>query len=107
MRALLLPITRRSVFSPIETIVLFSIVGTLAYFQVLAAIEHSAFLASTFPSTLRTAHALHRDGEWVSIDGDWYSTLAANPGSHPVEVQQVIFSTQLPPMQATDMASLR
>lgn len=94
MRASLLPLARRAVFSPIETITFFSIVGTLAYFHVLSAIKHSAFFAPTFPSTLRAAHALLRDGEWVGVDEEWYKRRASDPKSRSVELQQVIFSSQ-------------
>ncbi|KAI6032605.1 hydroxymethylglutaryl-coenzyme A reductase-domain-containing protein [Pisolithus orientalis] len=87
MRASLLPLTRRAVFSPIETITFFSIVGTLAYFHVLSDIKHSAFFAPTFPSTLRPTHALLRDGEWVGVDEEWYRRRAADP-------KQVILSSQ-------------
>ena len=102
MRAPLLPLTRRAVFSPIETIVCFAIIGTLAYFHVLSAIKHSAFFAPTFPSTLRTAHALLRDGEWVGVDADWYGRRVSDPSSRAVELQQVILSSQSVAMQSED-----
>lgn len=105
MRAPLLPLTRRAVFSPIETIVCFAIIGTLAYFQVLSAIKHSVFFAPTFPSTLRTAHALLRDGQWVGVDADWYGRHKADPNSRAVELQQVIFSSQSVAVQSNDAAS--
>jgi len=94
MRALLQPLGRRAVSAPIETIVFFFIVGTLAYFNVLSAIKHSAFFAPTFPSTLRPAHALFREGEWVGVDENWYSS---RPSDGKVELQQIIFT--LPPSQ--------
>jgi len=105
MRAPLLPLTRRAVFSPIETIVCFAIIGTLAYFHVLSAIKHSAFFAPTLPSTLRTAHALLRDGEWVGVDADWYGRRKADPNSRAVELQQVIFSSQSVAVQSEDAVS--
>ncbi|KAF9239343.1 hydroxymethylglutaryl-coenzyme A reductase-domain-containing protein [Melanogaster broomeanus] len=104
MRALLLPLTGRAVFNPIETIVFWSIVGTLAYFHVLSTIKHSAFLAPSFPSTLRTAHTLLRDGEWVGVDEDWYTQRAASPDARPLELQQLIFSLDPPLSQPVDMA---
>ncbi|EIW77096.1 hypothetical protein CONPUDRAFT_62715 [Coniophora puteana RWD-64-598 SS2] len=93
MRALQ-PLSGRAVSAPIETIVFFFIVGTLAYFNVLSAIKHSAFFAPTFPSTLRPAHALFREGEWVGVDENWYTS---RPNDGKVELQQVIFT--LPPSQ--------
>ncbi|KAL4080031.1 hydroxymethylglutaryl-coenzyme A reductase-domain-containing protein [Scleroderma yunnanense] len=102
MRASLLSLTRRAVFSPIETIVCFSVIGTLAYFHALSAIKHSAFFAPSFPSTLRTAHALLRDGEWVGIDGEWYKRRMTDPNSRAVELQQVIFSSQSVSVQSDD-----
>ncbi|KAG6330169.1 hypothetical protein ID866_8920 [Astraeus odoratus] len=102
MRASLLPLTRRAVFSPIETIVFFSIIGTLAYFRVIAAIKHSAFFVPTFPSALRTAHALLRDGEWVGVDEDWYRRRAAESQSQPVELQQLVLSSQSVASQLED-----
>ncbi|KAI5996069.1 hydroxymethylglutaryl-coenzyme A reductase-domain-containing protein [Pisolithus marmoratus] len=105
MRASLLPLTRRAVFCPIETITFFSIVGTLAYFHVLSAIKHSAFFAPTFPSTLRTAHALLRDGEWVGVDEEWYRRRAADPNSCSVELQQVILSSQSASARPEDAAA--
>ncbi|KAH7882414.1 hydroxymethylglutaryl-coenzyme A reductase-domain-containing protein [Phlebopus sp. FC_14] len=102
MRALFLPLTGRAVFSPIETIVFFSIIGTLAYFHVLSAIKHSAFFAPTFPSTLRTAHTLLRDGEWVGVTADWYSQRATSRPSRALELQQIIFSLDPAPTGLAD-----
>ncbi|KAF9226329.1 hypothetical protein BS17DRAFT_698606 [Gyrodon lividus] len=103
MRALLLPLTGRAVFYPIETIVFFSIIGTLAYLHILSAIKHSAFFAPTFPSTLRTAHTLLRDGEWVGIDEDWYRQRAASSDAQPLELQPIVFSLDPAPTQSVDM----
>jgi hydroxymethylglutaryl-CoA reductase (NADPH) len=80
------------VFAPIETIVFFAIVGTLAYFQVLSAIKHSSFFAPSVPSTVRPAHALLRDGEWVGVDEDWYLKRVKTADARPLELQQLIFS---------------
>lgn len=84
----------------------FAIIGTLAYFHVLSAIKHSAFFAPTLPSTLRTAHALLRDGEWVGVDADWYGRRKADPNSRAVELQQVIFSSQSVAVQSEDATSM-
>lgn len=92
MRSILQPLAGRTVFAPIETIVFFAIVGTLAYFQVLSAIKHSSFFAPSVPSTLRPAHALLRDGEWVGVDEDWYLKRVKTADSRPLELQQLIFS---------------
>ncbi|KAG0708040.1 hydroxymethylglutaryl-coenzyme A reductase-domain-containing protein [Suillus ampliporus] len=92
MRSIFQPLAGRAVFAPIETIVFFAIVGTLAYFQVLSAIKHSSFFAPSIPSTLRPAHALLRDGEWVGVDEDWYIKRVKTADSRPLELQQLIFS---------------
>ncbi|EGO03592.1 hypothetical protein SERLA73DRAFT_149844 [Serpula lacrymans var. lacrymans S7.3] len=106
MRVLLHPLARRVAFSPIETIVFFSVIGTLAYFQILSAIKHSAFFAPTFPSTLRPAHALLRDGEWVGVDENWYNgRSAAGDSSRPLELQQIIFSLDPAPTQKLEESS--
>ncbi|KIJ07939.1 hypothetical protein PAXINDRAFT_173184, partial [Paxillus involutus ATCC 200175] len=102
MRALLLPLTRRAVFYPIEAIVFFAIIGTLAYLHILSTIKHSAFLAPTFPSTLRTAHTLLRDGEWVGVDEDWYRQRAASLDARPLELQQILFSLDPAPAHSAD-----
>ncbi|KAG1813099.1 hypothetical protein EV424DRAFT_1417143 [Suillus variegatus] len=99
MRSILQPLAGRTVFAPIETIVFFAIVGTLAYFQVLSAIKHSSFFAPSVPSTLRPAHALLRDGEWVGVDEDWYLKRVKTADSRPLELQQLIFS--LDPAQSS------
>ncbi|KAG1844497.1 hypothetical protein F4604DRAFT_84444 [Suillus subluteus] len=99
MRSILQPLAGRTVFAPIETIVFFAIVGTLAYFQVLSAIKHSSFFAPAVPSTLRPAHALLRDGEWVGVDEDWYLKRVKTSDSRPLELQQLIFS--LDPAQSS------
>lgn len=94
MRAILRPLAIHAAFSPIEIIVAFFVLGTLAYFHVLSAIKHSAFFAPTYPSTLRPAHALSRDNEWVGIsESKWHDTTTTSPnGVIPVELQQIIFS---------------
>lgn len=92
MRSILQPLAGRTVFAPIETIVFFAIVGTLAYFQVLSSIKHSSFFAPSVPSTLRPAHALLRDGQWVGVDEDWYLKRVKTADSRPLELQQLIFS---------------
>jgi hydroxymethylglutaryl-CoA reductase (NADPH) len=92
MRSILQPLAGRTVFAPIETIVFFAIVGTLAYFQVLSAIKHSSFFAPSVPSTVRPAHALLRDGEWVGVDEDWYLKRVKTADARPLELQQLIFS---------------
>jgi len=102
MRALLLPLTRRAVFYPIEAIVFFAIIGTLAYLHILSTIKHSAFLAPTFPSTLRTAHTLLRDGEWVGVDEDWYRQRAVSLDARPLELQQILFSLDPAPAHSAD-----
>ncbi|KAG2130606.1 hydroxymethylglutaryl-coenzyme A reductase-domain-containing protein [Suillus cothurnatus] len=84
MRSILQPLAGRTVFAPIETIVFFAIVGTLAYFQVLSAIKHSSFFAPSVPSTVRPAHALLRDGEWLMSShpsGETYTSLCYYPVS--------------------------
>lgn len=92
MRVPLLPLTGRAVYNPIETIVFFFIIGTLAYFRVLSAIKHSSFIAPVFPSTLSTAHALLRDGQWVVVDQEWYLKRASSPHAQRLELQQLVFS---------------
>lgn len=104
MRSILQPLAGRTVFAPIETIVFFAIVGTLAYFQVLSAIKHSSFFAPSVPSTLRPAHALLRDGEWVGVDEDWYLKRVKTADSRPLELQQLIFS--LDPAQSSVTVSI-
>jgi hydroxymethylglutaryl-CoA reductase (NADPH) len=94
MRALLHPLALHAAFSPIESIVAFFILGTLAYFHVLSAIKHSSFFAPAYPSTLRPAHALLRDSEWVGVsESNWYdATTTSGKGVIPLELQQMIFS---------------
>jgi len=92
MRSVLQPLTGRAVFAPIETIVFFVIVGILAYFQVLSAIKHSSFFAPSIPPTHRPAHALLRDGGWVSVDEEWYMKRAKSAAFRPLELQQLMFS---------------
>jgi hydroxymethylglutaryl-CoA reductase (NADPH) len=91
VRAVLRPLATHATFSPIETIVLFSVVGTLAYFHVLSAIKHSAFFAPAVSSTLRPAHALLRDNEWVGVrESAWFDGIK-NAATH-VELQPFVFS---------------
>lgn len=94
MRALLRPFAIHAAYSPIETIVFFSVIGTLAYLHVLSAIKHSAFFAPTFPSTLRPAHALLRDNEWVGVrESTWYHAKSGTDDAlKPLEIQQIVFS---------------
>jgi hydroxymethylglutaryl-CoA reductase (NADPH) len=104
VRAVLRPLATHSASSPIETIVLLSVVGTLAYFHILSAIKHSAFFAPAAPSTLRPAHALHRDNEWVGVrEGAWFD--AVDSSATTVEVQQLIFSLDSAPGLKTNGVS--
>ena len=97
MRALLRPLALHAAFSPIESIVAFFILGTLAYFHVLSAIKHSSFFAPTYPSTLRPAHALLRDSEWVGVsESKWHDvTTVSTNDVISLELQQIIFSLDL------------
>lgn len=94
MRALLRPLANGAAFSPIEIIVAFFVFGTLAYFQVLSAIKHSSFWAPTYPFTLRPAHALLRDNEWVGVsESKWFDAKAsAMDNVVALELQQIMFS---------------
>lgn len=106
MRTVLRPLAVYSAHSPIEIIVFFSIVGTLAYFHILSAIKHSAFFAPTYPSTLRPAYALQRDGEWVGVGADYWNVH----GGARVEVQQVVLtldSVKSKPVSFNDCAISR
>ena len=91
MKSILRPIAKHAARNPIETIVCTFALSTLAYFHVLSAIKHSTFLTPTFPSTLRPAHALLREGAWVSVGEEvWFS----RGGRTALELQQVVFSTR-------------
>ncbi|KAF7975535.1 hypothetical protein HWV62_9365 [Athelia sp. TMB] len=94
MRAILHPLASRAAFQPIEIIVTFFVFGTLAYFQVLSAIKHSSFWATTYPSTLRPAHALLRDGEWIGVSESKWLDAKVSPvnGVVALEMQQILFS---------------
>jgi hydroxymethylglutaryl-CoA reductase (NADPH) len=90
MRAFFKPFARHAANFPIETIVFFSVVGTLAYFHVLSAIKHSAFFATTSSPTIRPAHALFRQDEWVPVsESKWRSGL---DNVTPLELQQIVFN---------------
>ncbi|KAI6045272.1 hydroxymethylglutaryl-coenzyme A reductase-domain-containing protein [Pisolithus marmoratus] len=95
MRVYLLPLTRRAVFSPIETIVFYSVVGTLAYFCVLSHIKHASITVPTFPYSARSSHAIYHDGEWLVVDGERYKERLASPGSRSVELQQTCVGLSL------------
>lgn len=100
MRAILHPLAFRAAFSPIEIIVTFFIFGTLAYFHVLSAIKHSSFLAPTYPSTLRPAHALLRENEWIGVsESKWLDAkLTPANGVVALEMQQIMFSLDPAPV---------
>ncbi|KAI6115109.1 hydroxymethylglutaryl-coenzyme A reductase-domain-containing protein [Pisolithus croceorrhizus] len=102
MRVCLLPLTRRAVFSPIETIVFCSIIGTLAYFRVLSYIKHAAVAVPTFPYSARSHYTIFHDGEWISVNEERYKERRASPGSRSVELQQVIFSSRSTSAQPID-----
>jgi hydroxymethylglutaryl-CoA reductase (NADPH) len=108
MRALLQPLALHAAFSPIESIVAFSVLGTLAYFHVLSAIKHSSFFAPTYPSTLRPAHTLLRDKEWVGVsESKWYdATTTPINGMIPLELQQIIFTLDPIPAYKTGVVSV-
>jgi len=108
MRALLRPLAVQAAFSPIESIVAFFILGTLAYFHVLSAIKHSSFFGPTYPSTLRPAHALLRNNEWVGVsESKWDdATAMSGNGVIPLELQQIIFSLGPVPAYKTDVVSV-
>lgn len=91
MRAILRPLAQHSTRNPIETIVIYFVLATLAYFHVLSAIKHSTFLSPTVPSVLRPAHALLRDGEWISIGEEEWAVMGDRE-DRKVELQQVVFS---------------
>ncbi|KAI5996499.1 hydroxymethylglutaryl-coenzyme A reductase-domain-containing protein [Pisolithus orientalis] len=105
MRVWLLPLTRRTVFSPIETIVFCSIIGTLAYFHVLSYIKHAAVTLPTFPSSARPSHVILHDREWVGVEEEWYMKRLGSPGSRSVELQQLIFSSRSTSAQPIDMTT--
>lgn len=91
MRALLRPLAKHTVFSPIETIVAVFVAATLAYFHILDGIKHSSFFAPTFPSSLRPAHIRLSRGEWYPIsEREWYN--AWTHGEQALELQQIVFS---------------
>lgn len=93
MRALLRPLAVHAAYSPIEVIVPFFVLGTLAYFHVLSAIKHSSFFAPTYPSTLRPAHALLRDSDWVGVsESKWQDAASSSGGVLGLELQQIAFS---------------
>jgi hydroxymethylglutaryl-CoA reductase (NADPH) len=107
MRALLRPLALQAAFSPIESIVAFVILGTLAYFHVLSAIKHSSFFAPTYPSTLRPAHALLRDGEWIGVSqSKWFDVTVPTNGASALELQQIIFSLDPGPAHKSDLVSI-
>ena len=90
MRALLRPLSLRTVFSPIETVVFVFVLATLAYFHILDGIKHSSFFAPTFPSTLRPAYARLSGSEWLpTSEAQWYK--AATEQAEMVELQQIVF----------------
>lgn len=94
------PFAHHAAGSPIETIVIFFVLGTLAYFRVLAAIKQSTFFAPTYPTTLRPAFATLRGHEWLTVPaGEWYGAPAN--GRSPLELQQIMFSLDSPPMYRT------
>ncbi|KAJ3537939.1 hypothetical protein NM688_g6593 [Phlebia brevispora] len=91
MRALLRPLAKHTVFSPIETCVAVFVVATLAYFHILDGIKHSSFFAPTFPSTLRPASTRLSQGEWYPVsEREWLK--AWKHGDQAVELQQIVFS---------------
>jgi hydroxymethylglutaryl-CoA reductase (NADPH) len=96
LRAFFKPFARHSAHSPIETIVFFAVIGTLAYLHVLSAIKHSAFFATTSP-TLRPAHALLVDNEWLAVrEKKWLEVKSAtDDNAIPLELQQIVFSLDL------------
>ena len=90
MRAILRPLSARTVFSPIETIVFVFVLSTLAYFHILDGIKHSSFFAPTIPSTLRPAHVRLADSDWAaSSEREWFS--AWKHQGNAVELQQIVF----------------
>jgi len=107
MRALLHPLAFHAAYSPIESIVTFFILGTLAYFHVLSAIKHSSFFAPTYPPTLRPAHILLRDGNWVGVgESKWNEATTMSKGTViPVELQQIIFAQDPVPLYKTGVVS--
>ncbi|KAI6021814.1 hydroxymethylglutaryl-coenzyme A reductase-domain-containing protein [Pisolithus microcarpus] len=105
MRVCLFPLTRRAVFSPIETIVFCSIVGTLAYLRVLSYIKHAAVAVPTFPSSARPSYTIFHDGEWISVDEELYKERLVSPGSRSIELQQVIFSSRSASAQPIDTST--
>ncbi|TDL24659.1 hypothetical protein BD410DRAFT_719028 [Rickenella mellea] len=94
MRALLRPLAQPAAHNPIESIVCAFILVTLAYFHVLSAIKHSTFLSPSLPATLRPAHALLREGEWVGVSEDTWFAPGREDGVVAVELQQIVFSLE-------------
>jgi hypothetical protein len=91
MRAMLHPLSARTVFSPIETIVFVFVLSTLAYFHILDGIKHSSFFAPTIPSTLRSAHVRLVDSDWTaSSEREWFG--AWKHKADTVELQQIVFA---------------
>ena len=104
VRTVLKPLATLSAYSPIESIVLFFVIATLAYFHILSAIKHSAFFAPVVPSTLRPAHALLRDNEWVGVrESAWFDAVQI-PGT-AVELQQFVFSLDPAPGRKSRIVS--
>ncbi|THV07099.1 hypothetical protein K435DRAFT_710430, partial [Dendrothele bispora CBS 962.96] len=94
MRALFKPFAIHAAYSPIETIVFFSIIGTLAYFHILGAIKHSAFFASSYPTTLRPSHLILNQDKWVNVRDTFWKHVKSNNDESvvPVLIQPVEFS---------------
>ncbi|KAF8999089.1 hypothetical protein BDQ17DRAFT_762992 [Cyathus striatus] len=95
MRALLRPFALHAAYTPIETIVFFCIVSTLAYFHILDAVKHSAFLAPpaySLAPPLKSAHALYKYGEWVSVTPLTWNNAKADVRVTPIELQQIVVS---------------
>lgn len=88
---ILRPLAAPFASSPIEVIVAFSVVGTLAYFQVLHNIKHSSFFVAQAPLALRPAHAVLRDGTWLSVGQDYWSEARK---SSRVELQGIVFGLE-------------
>lgn len=96
LRACLRPFAIQAAYNPIESVVFFFVIGTLAYFHILNAIKHSSFFAPSVPLSLRPTHTVLNNAEWISVADRVWRHSSENLHLLPVEVQQLIFTSDSP-----------